>query len=84
LCLDEKYASNGFPAENLLGNLLFLAKSMRVKIPPLFSSSTPSEFGMIKSFCSKNPQPKEANIRRLSKTFNEKSDGRETFLKLPT
>ena len=71
------------PAEGMSKDLQFMAKRMRVTIPPLPPSS-PQEFAMIKTFCSQSPQPKEADIQRLCRTFKAQSNGTTIFPKLPS
>lgn len=80
---DEKYVTKGQPADSLENDLKFMAERMRVKYPPLPPSSE-KEFGMIKRFCSENPQPKEADIQRLCRIFKSQSDGVDVFPKLPS
>ena len=80
---NEDYVTKGKPADCLGDDLHFMAGRMEVVYPPLPPSSQ-TEFGIIKRFCTATPEPKEADIRRLCKTFKSKSNGRDIFPKLPS
>ena len=71
------------PHEALSGGLKFLARQMKVDIPPL-PLSTPAEFSMLKEFCSQHPQPTTEDITNLCKHFLAKSNGMTIFPKLPS
>ena len=58
---DEKFVTNEQPADGLSDDLHFVAERMGVNYPPL-PPSTIEELAMIKSFCSRHPQPKKAAI----------------------
>ena len=83
LSLDEDYVTVGEPADGLNGDLLFMAEKMGVKYPPLPPSSR-REFGMIKHFCSNNPQPKEKDYQQLCKEFNAQANGDDIWPKYIT
>jgi hypothetical protein len=83
LSLNPKYVEKGDPADCLRGDLLWMADKMGVKYPPL-PPSTQREFGMIKNFCSQNPQPKQADYDRFCETFKSQSNGVDVFPKLPS
>ena len=83
LTIDEDYVTVGDPADDLKNDLLFIAEKMNVKYPPLPPSSR-REFGMIKHFCSNNPQPKEKDIKQFCKTFKALANGDDIWPKYPT
>ena len=80
---DPQFVRNGDPADCLSGDLLFLARQMGL-VYPLLPPATKREFGMIKSFCKHNPQPKMSDIQRLCRTFKSESNGVNVFPKLPS
>lgn len=83
LSFDPRFVDKGDPADHLKGDLLFMAKRMGVKYPPL-PPSTEQEFGMIKNFCASHPGQKSVDIERLCENFRQKSDGKSVFPKLPS
>ena len=80
---NESYVKKGKPAECLNNDLQFAAEKMGVVYPPM-PPSTKTEFGMIKRFCSDTPQPKEADVQSLCRTFNSRSNGIDILPKIPT
>ena len=83
LSFDPRFVEKGAPADHLKGDLLFMAKRMEVKYPPL-PPCTEQEFGMIKNFCASHPGQTTVEIERFCETFRQKSDGKSVFPKLPT
>ena len=83
LSFDEAYVKKGEPADHLKGDLRFYATRSGVKYPPL-PPVTKEEFGMIRQFCSKYPQPKMADIQALCRTFNIKANGTTFLPKVPS
>ena len=81
LSLNKDYVTVGEPGKDLKDGLYFMAKQMKVKYPPL-PPSTPKEFAMIKKFCTDHPQPKQIDIKKLCKRFNNESNGTTIFPKL--
>mmetsp|Transcript_4336 Transcript_4336/g.6328 ORF Transcript_4336/g.6328 Transcript_4336/m.6328 type:complete len:158 (-) Transcript_4336:565-1038(-) len=67
LSFDPRFVDEGHPADHLKGDLLFMAKRMGVKYPPL-PPSTKEEFGMIKGFCASHPGQKK-DVVRLCEAF---------------
>ncbi len=80
---DTDFVQEGEAAECLLNDAYFMATKMGVVYPPL-PPLTEREFGMIKAFCSNNPQPNEEDIRNLCKTFKARANGKDIFPKLPS
>ena len=80
---NEDYIEKGGPADNLTGDLLWLAKRMGVKYSPI-PPSTKTEFGMIRRFCSNHPQLTRTSIQQLCKLFKAQANGVDIFPKLPT
>ena len=80
---EAEFVEVGEAANCLLNDAHFMATKMGVVYPPL-PPCMEREFGMIKSFCSSTPQPKENDIRRLCETFKAKANGIDIFPKLPT
>ena len=83
LSIDEDYVTVGDPADGLKGDLLFMAEKMGVKYPPLPPASQ-REYGMIKRFCSTNPQAKEKDYKQFCKTFNALANGDDIWPKYLT
>lgn len=83
LSLDEKYVTKGEPAGGLDDDLNFMAEQSGFLLPPL-PPTTKREFGMIKNFCKRHPQPKTVDIQRQCMVFKSKANGKDIFPKLPT
>ena len=83
LSLNEDYVEKSPPADNLNGDLRWVAERMGLKYPPI-PPSTKKEFDMIRNFCKNHPKPTRTNIQSLCKTFKAQSNGIDIFPKLPS
>ena len=71
------------PSPALNGGLKFMAKKMKVEIPPL-PLATKEEYGILKEFCTTHPQPSRDDVNNLCKHYLQLADGRTILPKHPT
>ena len=80
---DSKFVDHGEPHPKLTGGLLFLARKMKLKGPPLHVAH-PREMHLFNEFMREHPRPTAKTWDELAALFKFKSDYETIFPKLPS
>ena len=80
---DEKYVTTGPPSTNCTGDILFLAKKMKLVGPPLHIAH-PKEKKMFNDHMGEFPKPTSKTWDDLCAKYLEAADYKEVFPKLPS
>jgi hypothetical protein len=80
---DSKFVEHGEPHPNLTGGMLFLARKMKLKGPPLHVGH-PREMHLFNEFLREHPRPTAKLWEELAALFKVKSDYETIFPKLPS
>jgi hypothetical protein len=83
LCYSNDYVTQGEPLPELKGDILFIAKKMNLKCPPLPIVSQ-QEIALYNNLLQKKPNPTERDYREYAKEYLKHADGINMFPKLPS